>query len=295
MKSKRNILIAFMLNLIFSVLELFGGLIIGSVAIVSDAVHDAYDALSIGLSYICEMKSAKKPDEIYTYGYGRYSVLGAMISTLILLFGSSAVVVSSVRRIFSPVNINYNGMILLSLMGVLVNSFAAYFTHEKESLNEKAVNLHMLEDVLGWITVLLGSVIMRFTDTHVIDPLMSVGIAVFISVNAILNLKKILSVFLEKAPQGLDSSKVKKVLKNTSGVIDIHHIHLWSIDGCNTLATMHVVTVTPDLEIKKRIRAALKELGISHVTVELESENEHCYEAECHVHHIEKSYHIHSH
>jgi cobalt-zinc-cadmium efflux system protein len=180
-------------------------------------------------------------------------------------------------------------------MGVLVNSFAAYFTHKKGSLNEKAVNLHMLEDVLGWIIVLLGSVIMRFTDTHVIDPLMSVGIAVFISVNAILNLKKILSVFLEKAPQGLDSSKVKKVLKNTSGVIDIHHIHLWSIDGCNTLATMHVVTDTPDLEIKKRIRAALTELGISHVTVELESESEHCYEAECHVHHIEKSYHMHSH
>lgn len=295
MKSKRNILIAFMLNLIFSVLELFGGLIIGSVAIVSDAVHDAYDAVSIGLSYICEMKSAKKPDEIYTYGYGRYSVLGAMISTLILLFGSSAVVVSSVRRIFSPMNINYNGMILLSLMGVLVNSFAAYFTHGKGSLNEKAVNLHMLEDVLGWIVVLFGAVLMRFTDTRVIDPLISVGIAVFILTNAAKNLKESLDILLEKAPCGLDSGEVKKALEKIDGITDVHHIHVWSMDGQNAYVTLHAVTEHNGSEVKNMIRENLIKLGISHVTIELEYENEHCLEKKCFVHNVTYGTHTHHH
>ena len=180
MKTERNILIAFLLNLAFSIFEFFGGFFTGSVAIISDAVHDIGDAASIGASYFLEKKSKKQPDEHFTYGYARYSVIGSVITTLILLVGSLLVIYNAVLRIIHPTPINYGGMILFAIIGAAVNLLAALFTREGDSLNQKAVNLHMLEDVLGWLVVLVGAVIMRFTDIAIIDPLMSIGVAVFI-------------------------------------------------------------------------------------------------------------------
>lgn len=149
MKTEKNILIAFILNLAFSLFEFVGGLFTGSVAIISDAVHDLGDAASIGISYFLEKKSKKQPDEEYTYGYARYSVIGSVITTLILLFGSALVIYNAASRIISPAEINYDGMIIFAVVGVCVNLGAALFTHGGDSLNQKAVNLHMLEDVLG--------------------------------------------------------------------------------------------------------------------------------------------------
>ena len=161
MKTEKNILIAFLLNLFFSVFEFAGGLFTGSVAIVSDAIHDMGDAASIGISYFLEKKSKKLPDETHTYGYARYSVIGSVITTLILLVGSCFVVYNAIGRIIVPTKIHYDGMILFAIVGVAVNFCAALFTREGDSLNQKAVNLHMLEDVLGWAVVLVGAVVMR--------------------------------------------------------------------------------------------------------------------------------------
>ena len=158
MKTERNILIAFILNLSFSIFEFVGGILTGSIAIASDAVHDLGDAASIGISYFLERKSKLPPNQFYTYGHARYSVLGGLITTLILLVGSSVVICNAVMRIFSPVEINYSGMILFAVVGVLINAFAAFFTRGGHSLNQRAVNLHMLEDVMGWVVVLCGAV-----------------------------------------------------------------------------------------------------------------------------------------
>ena len=164
MKTQKNIFIAFILNLGFSILEFFGGLFTGSVAIISDAVHDLGDSLSIGISYFLEKKSKKRPDNVYTNGYLRFSVLGGLITTIILLIGSILVIVNSIRRFFNPIEINYDGMLIFAVIGVIINFIAAIVTKEGDSINQKAVNLHMLEDVLGWIVVLVGAVIMKFTD-----------------------------------------------------------------------------------------------------------------------------------
>lgn len=283
MKSDKNILIAFLLNMFFSVFEFVGGSITGSVAIVSDAVHDLGDALGIGASYILEKKSKKKPDEIYTYGYGRYSVIGSVIITLILLISSVAVIFNAVIRIFNPVTINYDGMIVFALVGTVVNFLAAYFTKDGDSLNQKAVNLHMLEDVLGWIVVLIGAVIMRFTDISIIDPVMSIGVAVFILIHAVKNLKEVLDVFLEKTPHGIDMTEIKEHIKKIDGVEDIHHIHVWSMDGHTNFATMHIVTDENAETIKEKVKEELKEHGIAHATLELEKTYEHCHEEHCYV------------
>lgn len=284
MKTEKNILIAFLLNLSFSVFEFFGGIFTGSVAIISDAIHDIGDAASIGISYFLEKKSKKQPDELYTYGYARYSVIGSVVTTLILLFGSVAVIYNAVVRVFNPAQIHYDGMIIFAVVGVVVNFCAAFFTREGDSLNQKAVNLHMLEDVLGWAVVLIGAVIMRFTDFALIDPIMSVGVAVFIFVNAIKNLKESVNLFLEKTPCGIDVEELKNHITSIDQVISVHHIHVWSMDGQNNYATMHVVTNCEEHhEIKEKIREELAEHGIGHVTLELEKENEHCHEENCQV------------
>lgn len=280
MKSEGKIRAAFILNLAFSFFEFFGGLYTGSVAIISDSVHDFGDAVAIGISYLFENKSKKQPDKKYSYGYARYSVLGGVITTSILIFGSLAVIYNAVCRFLEPTEINYNGMIIFAVVGVTVNSAAALFTREGESINQKAVNLHLLEDVLGWVVVLVGAVLMRFTDLAFIDPLMSVGVAIFILINAVRNLKEAVDIFLEKTP--CDIEEIINKVKAIDGVADVHHVHVRSIDGHNNYATMHVVTSSEPHALKELIRGKLREHGIVHLTIEIESEDEHCHEKHCH-------------
>ena len=295
MKTEKNILIAFILNLAFSIFEFFGGILTGSVAILSDAVHDIGDAASIGLSYFFEKKSKKQPDEHYTYGYARYSVLGSVITTLILLVGSVLVIVKAIDRFITPTEIDYNGMIIFGVFGVAINLVAAIITRHGDSLNQKAVNLHMLEDVLGWIVVLVGAIVMRFTDISVIDPIISIAVAAFIFINALKNLKEAIDLFLEKAPQSIDTQELKKHIQSLEGVLDVHHIHLWSIDGHNNYITMHVVVNGDHGEIKRSIRQELLEHGIGHATLELESKQDNCLEKHCHVSPTESHGHHHGH
>lgn len=283
MQTDKNILIAFMLNFAFSVFECVGGIFTGSVAIVSDAIHDMGDAVSIGISYFLEKKSKQQPDENYTYGYARYSVFGSVITTVILLFGSVMVIFNAVNRIINPVEIDYNGMIVFAIIGTAVNVAAAFFTRDGTSLNQKAVNLHMIEDVLGWIVVLLGAIVMRFTDFALIDPIMSIGVAVFILVHAIKNLKEAIDLFLEKTPHGINVKEIREHIAQLEGVLDVHHIHIWSMDGQTNYGTMHIVTNADAHQIKEKVRAEAQEHGISHVTLELESEGEHCHEKNCSV------------
>ncbi len=289
-KTEKNILIAFILNLSFSVFELFGGFFTKSVAILSDSVHDLGDALSIGLSFFLERKSNKKADDIYTYGYKRYSVLGSLITTVILLTGSILVIIGSVKRIIHPVEINYDGMLIFAVIGLIVNAFAAWFTREGDSLNQKSVNLHMFEDVLGWAVVLAGSLIMKFTDIKIIDPIMSICVSVFIGVNAFKFLKEVLDLFLIKVPDNINLDKIKEHISEIDGVIDIHHIHIWSIDGNNNCATMHAVV--KDKDVKQKIKDEFKEFGISHTIIEIEDENEVCNEIECSAENFEHGTHI---
>lgn len=281
MKTEKNILIAFILNLSFCIFEFAGGAFTGSVAIMSDAVHDAGDAASIGISYLFERKSKAQANEKYTYGYARYSAMGGFIMTVILLIGSAIMIYNAVKRIITPASIDHNGMILFAVIGVCVNFCAALFTRRGDSLNEKAVNLHMLEDVLSWLVILIGAVLMRFTNLDVIDPVMSIGVSLFLIVNAIKNLKAISELFLEKTPCGTDITEIKKRIENICGVIDVHHIHVWSIDGQNGIATLHIVADGDMCKIKDEIRRELKYCGIDHVTIETEGAAEMCHNKEC--------------
>ena len=294
MKTDKNILIAFILNLSFSIFELFGGFFTNSIAILSDSVHDLGDALSIGISYFLERKSKKKANKEYTYGYIRYSVLGGVITTTILLVGSILVIINSIGRLLNPVEISYSGMIVFALIGTIVNFLAAFVTKDGNSINQRSVNLHMLEDVLGWVVVLIGAIIMNFTNISLIDPILSILVAVFILFHSLKNLKAVLDLFLAKTPHDIDIDKLKKHLLKIDGIDDIHHIHVWSMDGYNNYATMHIVTKSKNIKkIKMEIREELLEHNIVHSI--LETEDEACDDKNCDVHFNTESFHHHHH
>ena len=295
MKSDKRILIAFLLNMFFSAFELIGGLFTNSVAIISDAFHDMGDALSIGISFFLEKKSRHLPDAKYTFGYGRYSVIGSVVTTIILLVGSAGVMIGAIDRIINPVSINYNGVIIFAVVGLVVNIIAAFVTSNGESLNQKAINLHMLEDVLGWLVVLVGSIIMRFTDISIIDPIMSIAVALFIFITALRNLKEVLDLFLEKTPRDIDPIALVNEIKDIEGIQDIHHLHIRSIDGYNNSATMHVVTENEISEIKAAIKNLLKEHNIIHSTLEFELPDEGCDDYDCNLEHPGNIFHQHHH
>ena len=219
--------------------------------------------------------------------------MGGFITTCILLLGSVVVAGNAITRLIHPAPIHYDGMIAFAIVGVAVNLIAAFVTREGDSLNQKAVNLHMLEDVLGWAVVLVGAIVMRFTDLSILDPVMSMAIAVFIFINAAKNLKEIGDLFLEKAP--VDVQQLKAHLSHIEGVLDVHHIHIRSLDGDKHYATMHIVTDEEPHHIKHAVREELAEHGIVHATLELENSREHCHEKECKVDRCGHSGHHHHH
>ena len=280
MESTRNILLTFVVNMFFSIFELIGGIVTRSNAIISDALHDFGDALSVGLIYFLDIKSKKKANNKYTFGYLRYSMIGSFISTLILLVSSFFVIIHSAGKIINPVEINYDGMILFAVVGVVVNLIVAYITRKGHSFIEEVVNLHMLEDVLGWFIILIGSVIMRFTGLSIIDPILSIIVSGFIIYKAFGHLKVVLDLFLEKTPEDISINSIKRKLLKIDGVISVHNFHVWSIDEEHDYATLHVVVDEVDSDIKEEIREELENRGIDHSTIELETEDEGCNDIE---------------
>lgn len=295
----KNIFIAFILNLFFSIFELIGGLLTNSISITADSIHDFGDAISILISLILEKISKKKPNQDYTFGYLRYSTLGALITSTILLIGSLFIIISSIKRLFNPVEVNYDGMLLLSIIGIIVNLIATRITSNSDNLNEETVSLHMLEDVLGWICVLIGSILIRFTNLYIIDPILSIGVSLFILINVIKKYKNIFEILLEKKPTRINIEEIKKHLLTIEEVKDIHHIHIWTIDGLNNYITLHVFIeesiLSKELEsIKKKINKELKEHGINHSTIEFEVKK--CHEKDCKLNtNINTHNHIHNH
>lgn len=285
-KSTKNIGTAFLLNLFFSIVELVGGIFTNSIAIISDSVHDFGDAVSIAIAWGLEKKSEKEPDKVYTYGYGRYSILGALIASVILLIGSVVMVYNAIPRLFNPAIVNYDGMLGLAIFGVIINGFAAYRTAKGNTINEKAISLHLLEDVLGWIATLIVSIVMKIFEIPILDPILSIAIVIYILMHVVENVREIFEVFLEKIPEGVDLEKIEKALLENTLIKGVHHLHAWSANGTNKYMTMHIVIYSGTdkdkiIAIKNDVRSRLRDFEIEHVTIELEFEDELCEAYNC--------------
>ncbi|MBN1267829.1 MAG: cation transporter [Anaerolineales bacterium] len=273
--SSSSIRTAFLLNLGFTILEIFGGLYTNSLAILSDAVHDFGDSLSLGIAWFFEHLSQTDPDHKFSYGYRRFSLLSALLNALILFGGSVYMLSQAAKRILHPEASQAEGMILFALVGILVNGAAAFRLKHEISLNARVVALHLLEDVLGWAAVLVVGVILLFSDNPYLDPVLSILIALYILYNVQKNLRQTVKIFLQAVPAGLSIEDIQERVLPVENVQSIHHPHIWSLDGEHHVLTMHVVvpedtTIEKARCVKNDIKRALAPLDISHLTIEIE-------------------------
>lgn len=271
----KNIATAFFLNLIFAIIELFGGLLTNSVAILSDAVHDFGDSLSLGVAWYLQKISVKKGDNKFSYGYKRFSLLGSIFISVVLIVGSIFILIESAKRLASPQETNAGGMVLLAIIGIIVNGAAVLRLKMGTSHNERAVMLHMMEDVLGWVAVLIGGIVMHFWDATFLDPLLSVFITIWVLYNVYKNLSATISIMLQQVPNGIDLNALKNEFSTIDNAHSVHDLHLWSLDGESHIMSVHLVmqeNVSRDKvqQAKQTLKELANNKGIEHVTVEVE-------------------------
>ncbi len=276
-----NLGLAFVINLVFTIIEVIGGFYTNSLAILSDAVHDLGDSLALGMAWYFQKVSKRPADYEFTYGYKRWSVIGAIINSVVLILGSIFILQAAIPRILAPQPTWTSGMMILAVLGIVFNGLAYSKTHAGHSHNEQVVSLHLLEDLLGWVAVLIGSIIMYFTEWYWIDPLLSIGISLFILYNVIKSVKSTVNIILQGTPEDLDISSLESTIKSINGVEDVHDIHVWTMDGEHNVLTAHVVVpASMTLEnaniLKKEIHHEMKHSKISHCTIEIERVGEEC-------------------
>lgn len=277
--SETSIASAFFLNLFFVVIEVIGGLTTNSFAILADALHDLGDTVSLAVSWYLERIARRKKDARFSFGYRRFSVLAALINSLVMLVGALFILSEVVPRLLHPHHANAEGMFLLAIFGIAINGFAAYRTRKGKSLNEQAVSLHMLEDVFGWVAILLASILIYFKDLHVIDPLLSFLITLYILWQVLMNLKQTLLIFLQGVPPEVKISNIEAAVKRIKGVCAMCDTNIWSLDGVNNVLSTHVVlddSVKGEqaFAIKQRVKDIVRKNDIQHVTIELERKKE---------------------
>lgn len=282
MKSSRNMTIAFLLNFSFAIIEFIFGLLFHSSAVLADAIHDTGDALAIGLSTLFEKISTKKEDREYTLGYKRYSLLGALLTSVILLIGSTLVIVENVPKLFAPEKVNYDGMLVLGIVAIAVNTAASRVVSHGHSHNESILSLHFLEDILGWLAVVGVSIILRFTDWYFLDPLLSLVIAGFILSKALPKFWENIQIFLDHVPSDVDLSQLYQELAALENVRAITQLNVWTTDGLEKFAMLHICLENPNLLAETQIvlRQKLLAYGIAKVTIQtdesLQEHQEYC-------------------
>jgi cobalt-zinc-cadmium efflux system protein len=283
-----NIKVAFFLNLSFTIIEIFGGFFTNSMAILSDALHDLGDSLSLAMSWYLENYSQKGADKDFSYGYARFSLLGALINSIVLILGSVFILTKVIPRIFAPQAVHPEGMMYIAIFGIIINGIAVFKLRGGSSLNKEVVSWHLLEDVLGWITVLIVSIILIYKDLPILDPLLSLAINIYILYNVFSKLKKILNVFLQRVPAGIEIESLQQKIAEETRALSAHHTHIWTLDGEKNFLSTHVII--PDqflkaeiVELKSKIKTLLAAEKIDHVTVEIEYENEECENKNCNV------------
>ena len=284
-----NIKTAFFLNLTFTIVEIIGGFYTNSLAIMSDAVHDLGDSLTLGMSWYFQKLSNKDANKKYSYGYGRFSLLGAIINSIVLIVGSVFIVSEAIPRIINPEEADATGMMWLAILGIIVNGAAVLKLKKGSSINERVVSLHLLEDVLGWFAVLIASIVMQYWDVPILDPILSLVIAGYVLFNVYRNIKESFKIILQGVPKEISSDDIKEqIILNIDEVADIHDCHIWTLDGEFHIATIHISIKSKEFswqeskEVKERIKKLLHDnFHLEHVTLELEAILEDCDYKDC--------------
>lgn len=281
---EKNVLFAASLNILFTIIELIGGLLTNSLALLADSLHDFGDSIALLVAWFAEKKAKKPATSKMTFGYRRLSLFSALFVAVVLITGSLFILSRAIPRLINPEHVNAEGMILIVIIGVTINGLGFLRLKKGMSQNEKILSWHLLEDILGWLVLLIGAIIIRFWDNHIIDPIMTIGFTVFILWGVSKNAKEIFNLLLEGVPGHIDIDKVKESVLSVKGVKKIHDMHVWSLEGETDILTAHIVVEDtylhePD-KIRQSIKSKLEKHHIEHSTLELESEG-FCSGTEC--------------
>ena len=276
MKAKYTVWLAFFLNLTYAIVEFIAGGVFGSSAVLADSVHDLGDAIAIGISAFLESISNREEDSHYTLGYKRFSLLGAMITAVILMTGSVLVILENIAKIFHPQSVNDEGIFWLGIIAITINVLASLVIRKGQTKNESILSLHFLEDTLGWVAVILMAIVLRFTDWYILDPLLSLAISFFILSKALPRFWSTLKIFLDAVPEGVDIQKIKTDLAELDHVASINQLNLWTMDGLEKNAIVHVCLKEMEhMETcKESIRIFLKDCGFQNITIEVDADLE---------------------
>ena len=276
MKAKYPVWLAFFLNLTYAIVEFIAGGVFGSSAVLADSVHDLGDAIAIGISAFLESISNREEDSHYTLGYKRFSLLGAMVTAVILMTGSVLVILENIAKIFHPQSVNDEGILWLGIIAITINVLASLVIRKGQTKNESILSLHFLEDTLGWVAVILMAIVLRFTDWYILDPLLSLAISFFILSKALPRFWRTLKIFLDAVPEGVDIQKIKTDLAELDHVASINQLNLWTMDGLEKNAIVHVCLKEMEhMETcKESIRIFLKDCGFQNITIEVDADLE---------------------
>ena len=273
MKAKYAIWLAFFLNLTYAIVEFIAGGVFGSSAVLADSVHDLGDAIAIGISAFLETISNREEDNQYSLGYKRFSLLGALVTAIILMTGSVLVILENVTKILNPQPVNDEGILWLGIIAITINVLASLVVGKGKTKNESILSLHFLEDTLGWLAVILMAIVLRFTDWYILDPLLSLVISFFILSKALPRFWSTLKIFLDAVPEGLDIKQVKSGLERLDNVASLNQLNLWTMDGLEKNAIVHLCLEDWEqmTETKNQVRQLLEERGVQNITIEVDT------------------------
>ena len=267
--------VAFLLNLSFTILELVGGLLSGSIAIIADSLHDFADSLALGLGWYFERKSEKKKsNDRYTYGYKRFSMLSALINALVLILGAVYIFYESIRRIMNPEMPDVKWMIGIAVLGVVLNGIGAWKLKSGKSLNKKVLTIHLLEDTVGWLAVLTVSIILLFWEIPILDPILAIVINLAVLIFIFVKLVDVVKIFLQRVPEGVNVPLLRQKILCLEGVERVNHFHVWGLTQEKKVVTVHVKTKSLGLAeqniLKEQIKQVFQDLDTEHITIDLQ-------------------------
>lgn len=277
---EERVRLAAFLNIVFTIIEIVGGFWTNSLSILSDALHDFGDSTALVISWVFERGAKKTPTARFTFGYQRLSLFSALFSASILIGGSIVIILQAIPRLLNPETVNALGMLGIAFIGITFNGIGFILLKKGESLNEKVLSWHLLEDVLGWIVILIGGIVIYFWRFYLVDPIMTVALTVFILFNVAKNLREAINILLQGVPKHINLEAVKHDILAIKGVLRLHDIHIWSLEGETDIFTAHIVLDDETLrkqpeKTKQRIKQTLRIHHIEHSTIELENKY-HC-------------------
>lgn len=272
-KAGENLAFVFFMNLTFNIIVIAGGLATNSMAILADCIHDFSDTISIALAWVLERVAQKDSTDKYSYGYQRFSILGAVIISVFVIVMAFVILSEAIPRLFSPEGVDAGGMLLIAIVGIVFKSLSVYRLHGGETFNERAILLHQMGDIFEWIAILILSLVLMFWDgAAYLDPFVSIGIAIWLIFNLGRNLYKSVEVLLQKTPDNFNVDEFKSQILEIKGVNAIEDFHIWSLDGIDSVMTLKVdVDFSENVEeIKKEIYTISNRYHVVDITIELD-------------------------